>query len=170
MIWLVRIWENVGGMSHLAQHVIIPACNLKCFPSEAFQRAIDRTNWVIWVHSIAVRRKSDVWGSVSKGPCLRNIWKIFTWSQFEMLLFVTISEFIINRVQLIEFHRGQSRKSSFPSDRSTCPFWSVRCPESSFELIHKLWVIENLHIVAVAAGDSAIAFIWWVIIVCFCFW
>ena len=29
MIWLVRIGKNVGGVSHLAKHVIIPACNLK---------------------------------------------------------------------------------------------------------------------------------------------
>ena len=29
MIWLVGIGENVGGMSHLAKHIIIPACNLK---------------------------------------------------------------------------------------------------------------------------------------------
>ena len=31
MIWLVGIEKNVGEMSHLAKHVIIPACNLKTF-------------------------------------------------------------------------------------------------------------------------------------------
>ena len=29
MIEFVRIEKNVGGMSHLAKHVIIPASNLK---------------------------------------------------------------------------------------------------------------------------------------------
>ena len=44
MIWLVGIEKNVGGMSHLAKHVIIPACNLKFCSKVDHRRFWDRPN------------------------------------------------------------------------------------------------------------------------------